>query len=124
MKKLTVIKPNGANPASPPATLDKAGANLWRTVMSEYEISDCGGREMLFQICAAADRAVECAAIIDRNGPVISTKHGLKEHPLLKIELASRSFVVRTLARLGLSVEPIKPMGRPGIDIGWTGDSE
>jgi hypothetical protein len=68
---------------------------------------------MLFQICAAADRAVECASMIARDGPVISTKHGLKEHPLLKIELASRSFVVRTLQRLGLDVEAVKPQGRP-----------
>jgi hypothetical protein len=71
--RLTVVKSPEANPASPPASLDKTGATLWRTIMSEYAIADCGGREMLFQICRCADRAVECAAIIDRDGPVIST---------------------------------------------------
>jgi hypothetical protein len=37
----------------------------------------------------------------------------MREHPGLKHELAARSFVVRTLARLGLDVEAIKPVGRP-----------
>jgi hypothetical protein len=41
------------------------------------------------------------------------TKQGLKDHPALKHELANRSFVVRTLHRLGLDVEAIKPVGRP-----------
>jgi len=31
----------------------------------------------------------------------------------LKHELAARSFAVRTLARLGLEVEAVKPVGRP-----------
>jgi hypothetical protein len=43
-----------------------------------------------------------------------------KEHPLVKHELAARSFVVRTLARLGLDVDHAKPVGRPGSGgIGW-----
>jgi hypothetical protein len=37
----------------------------------------------------------------------------MKEHPLLKHELAARAFVCRTLQRLGLDVEAIKPPGRP-----------
>jgi hypothetical protein len=50
---------------------------------------------------------------IDRDGEVIRTKQGLRDHPGLKHELANRSFVVRTLSRLGLDVEAIKPVGRP-----------
>jgi len=42
----------------------------------------------------------------------------LREHPGLKHELAARSFVVRTLARLGLDVEAIKPVGRPAARYG------
>jgi len=36
----------------------------------------------------------------------------------LKDELAARSFVVRTLARLGITTEAIKPMGRPSPGFG------
>jgi hypothetical protein len=37
----------------------------------------------------------------------MKVKKGLRE------ELAGRAFVARTLERLGLNVEAIKPMGRP-----------
>ena len=69
---------------------------------------------MLLQICAAADRAEECAEAIDRDGPMIRTQNGLRDHPLLKLELASRAFVVRSLHRLGLDIEPTRNgPGRP-----------
>jgi hypothetical protein len=105
------------NVGRPPATLCKAGAILWRSIMSEYEISDCGGLSMLEQACAAQDRIAECGVIIARKGQVVRTKSGPKEHPLLKIELQSRSFLVRTLIRLGLDVEPAKPVGRPPSSV-------
>ena len=112
--KLTVVGPSTADPLAPPATLGKAGTNLWQTLMSEYRIDDAGGREMLAQICAAADRADECAEIISADGPVTRVGKQLKDHPLLKHELAARSFVVRSLHRLGLDVEPTRnTVGRP-----------
>ena len=40
-------------------------------------------------------------------------------HPGVKDELACRGFVCRTLHRLGLNVETIKPNGRPAVGIGW-----
>ncbi len=112
--KLTVVAPTIADPGQPPSSLGEAGANLWRSVMSEYDITDAGGMTLLVQACAAMDRIAEYSDIIAHDGPVIATKHGPKEHPLLKMELASRSFVVRTLARLGLNMEPLKGIGRPG----------
>src|SRR3954470_9153826 len=97
----------------PPRTLGEHGSNLWRSVHAEYGIEDAGGIELLAQACSALDRAEECAGHIASDGVVIRGKTGLKEHPLLKHEIAARSFVVRTLSRLGLDVEAIKPMGRP-----------
>ena len=99
--------------ASPPRHLGKHGLNLWRTIMAEYQIDDSGGGEMLAQACAALDRAEECAAAIGAKGVIILTEHGPKDHPALKHELQNRAFVVRTLSRLGLDVEAIKPIGRP-----------
>jgi hypothetical protein len=60
-----------------------------------------------------------CGEKIERDGPVVSTKHGPKDHPLIKHELAARSFVVRSLHRLGLDVEPIRSAGRPTQAFGW-----
>jgi hypothetical protein len=116
------LKVVGATPisgTSAPPSLGAAGRSLWSSVMNEYEIRDSGGLAMLTQICAALDRLGECAAAIERDGLMILTKAGPKEHPLLKTEVALRAFIVRTLQRLGLDVEPIKPLGRPGKGTGW-----
>jgi hypothetical protein len=100
-------------PLAPPASLDKTGRTLWQSIMSEYDIQDSGGQQMLFQICEAADRVHEFSSLIARDGAVVRTKHGPKDHPLIKHELAARSFVVRSLQRLGLDVDPVKAIGRP-----------
>ena len=44
-------------------------------------------------------------------------------NPAIKDELALRSFIVRTLQRLGLNLETVKPVGRPG-GAGWRGRHE
>ena len=109
------MKRKQLNSIEPPSILAETGAKLWRTIQIEREITDSGGLETLRQLCLAADRVAECASIIERDGSVIETKHGPKDHPLLKHELASRAFVVRALARLGrIETEPKKRVGRPG----------
>jgi hypothetical protein len=82
-------------------------------VQEHYRITDSGGTEMLCQLCEAADTAASLQAEIDADGHVIRTKAGPKSHPALRDLLAARAFIVRTLARLGLDVEPIRPLGRP-----------
>jgi hypothetical protein len=111
---LTLVVPTAANLAAPPANLGRTGATLWRTITQEYRIEDSGGLEMLRQICAAADRAAECAEQITADGTMIRTATGYGDHPLLKTELACRSFVVRSLHRLGLEIQPSRDAaGRP-----------
>jgi hypothetical protein len=83
---------------------------LWRSVQVEYRITDAAGVELLAQACAMLDRAEALAAEIGKAGFVVA---GGKGNPLVRDELQARSFVVRTLARLGLDVEPSKPVGRP-----------
>jgi P27 family predicted phage terminase small subunit len=125
MAKLTVIEgKSAADCLKPPPTLGKTGLSLWNRVQQEYAISDVGGLETLFQTCAAADRAGELSAQIDRDGAVIRTPNGsLREHPALRGEMAARSFICRTLARLGITLEPLKPVGRPPGAFGWDGES-
>ena len=115
---LTLVKPtpSKANGASPPSGLGKSGKMLWQSIQSEYKIDDAGGRALLHQICISIDRADECAEAIDRDGPMIRTKNGLRDHPLLKLELQSRAFIVRALHRLGLDIEP--PRAGPGRPSG------
>ena len=112
---LTVINSaSKPNPLAPPLGLGEAGAKLWHAIHADYVIDDAGGLAMLHQICAAADRVAEYAVTIARDGPTIRTKAGLKDHPLLRHELAAQSFIVRSLHRLGLDIEPARHViGRP-----------
>jgi hypothetical protein len=108
----------------PPRPLGHHGQALWNQVMAEYNIADVGGRELLAQSCAALDRAESLRKAIDEAGEFIHTRNnGLREHPGLKMELAARAFVVKTLVRLGLNVEPLRSgPGRPSRGLGWSDD--
>ena len=114
-KKLRLIEAASAPDTLPiPAGLGQHGGALWVQVHREYEITDVGGCEMLRQACAALDMAFRCRAHIDAEGEIIVGRT-MREHPLLKIELQNRAFVVRTLARLGLAFEALRSgPGRPG----------
>jgi hypothetical protein len=112
--------------SKPPRTLGEVGLSLWNRITNAYAIEDEGGRELLSQACAAADRAEALRAQIDQDGEVLVIKGVMRDHPALKHEIANRSFVVRTLMRLGLSVEPVRGPGRPGsgglgVTDTWTG---
>ena len=106
-----------AGPAStviqPPRKLGPAGRQLWDGVMAEYDIRDRGGLELLCLAGETIDRVQRLAERIDAEGEVVRTKNGPKAHPALRDELAGRAFVARTLERLGLNIEAVKPVGRP-----------
>jgi hypothetical protein len=108
---------------SPPRHLGQHGRQLWDAVQREYGIADRGGIELLAQCCAAADTAEALAAAIARDGAVIYSRTGVpRSHPAVKDALACRAFIVKTIERLGLNVEAIKPgPGRPTSAYGWTG---
>lgn len=111
---MTVAKLKADTTPAPPRKLGPHGAALWRSINSAYRIEDAGGVELLCLAAQALDRAEECSEQIAKDGAVFHLATGaLKEHPLCKIELANRSFVARSLQRLGLDVEPIRPTGRP-----------
>jgi hypothetical protein len=100
------------------------GRNLWDRVLSEYDVIDVAGRELLTLACQALDRAEALREAIDRDGELLMSRTGsLREHPGIKPELANRSFVVKTLGKLGLDLEPVRAAGpgRPPNVRGWTG---
>ena len=108
-----------SQPIAPSWPLGEHGQRLWDEIQREYAIRDAGGLAVLAQLCAALDRAEELGAAIDRDGVLVASgKDGdgpLKAHPAVREELACRSFVVRSLERLGISisVEPRRGPGRP-----------
>ena len=103
-----------ATGSPPPRPLGRHGTALWDAITREYRVDDPAGVEFLTQACAAADRVEALAERIDADGSVIHTKAGPKAHPALRDELAGRAFIVRTLERLGLNYEALRPAsGRP-----------
>jgi phage terminase small subunit len=109
---LTIINPRSSIP-KPPANLGPAGATLWRSIMSEYAIDDAGGRALLKQAATAYDRAEQLRIEIERDGEIIRSRSGVpREHPGLRAEMAARSFMVRTLQRLGINLEAVRTAPR------------
>jgi hypothetical protein len=104
---------------SPPRPLGTHGRALWDRVQREYHIDDVGGLEILTQICAAEDRLEALGEQISTDGALLRTRSGFKANPLLRDETALRAFIVRTIERLGLNVEAVKPPGRPP-GKGWS----
>jgi hypothetical protein len=113
--KLTVISTSAVvTGPQPPGNLGPTGSSLWRDIVAAYEFNDRGSYETLYQACSAADRAEKCRAAIDADGEVLKTRGSVRDHPLIKHELANRAFVCRSLARLGLDLEPVRAgPGRP-----------
>jgi len=89
---MTVVD-RGSTGIEPPRPLGLHGRALWNSVQGAYRIDDVGGIELLAQACAAADRVEALAELRD--------------------ELQGRAFIVRTIERLGLNLETIKPVGHP-----------
>lgn len=75
----------------------------------------------MLQAAEALDMVQSLRAQINADGVMVRTKTGLKkQHPALKVELASRNFIVRTLQRLGLNLEPLQSRpGRPPTPTTW-----
>jgi hypothetical protein len=109
-----VVKLTKPRLPAPPLPLGKVGMKLWADIVGAYKFADRASYECLFQAASAADRAEACRQQIAQDGVVIEAKGGgLREHPLVPHELQARSFVVRSLAKLGLDLEPIRSVGRP-----------
>jgi hypothetical protein len=112
-------------PISPPRDLGEPGQNLWDALQREFRIEDRGGVELLAAACEALDRAQALREAIKRDGEMLySGRSGApRPHPGIKLELELRAFVVKTLEKLGVTLEPLKAtVGRPGSAIGWTGE--
>jgi hypothetical protein len=100
--------------SGPPKPLAAAGTALWIRVTNAYAINDEGGRELLWQACSAEDRRAELADAISADGVTIRSRNGTREHPAIKLELASRAFIAKSIERLGLNLEAVRPPGNPG----------
>jgi hypothetical protein len=116
---LTLAVAGSSGRIAPPRPLGKHGRNLWNAVTSEYRVDDAGGRELLALAAASLDRAEALGAAIKRDGVVIAGEKGVRSHPGIKDEIACRALCARLIERMGLSIEAVKPPGRPVTPRGW-----
>lgn len=116
---LTLVGTADIEATAPSRPLGAHGRALWDKVQREYAIVDVGGREILTQICQALDQAESLAERIRTDGNVIYSRGVPRAHPALRDELHCRAFVVRSLERLGLNIEPVKPPGGQPKPSGW-----
>ena len=93
------------------------GATLWARIAEEYDISDSGGQTLLAMVCEAMDRVQSLRQQIDAEGEFVTDAKGnRRDNPLLRHELAGRSFIAKTLAKMGLNLEtPVRGVGRPVV---------
>lgn len=118
--RFSVVSSEGTG-LEPPSGLGGAGAAFWRRVQAEYGISDIGGLALLEEICAAVDRVRSLTEQINTDGPAIRARGSLRSHPCLQAEIQNRAFIARSLERLGISAQEVKPVGPPTKPSGWTG---
>lgn len=101
-------------PDSPPKDLSPAARRLWRSLVTEYGITDAGGLVILHEGLKAYDRAERCRALVDAEGETVRDRWGqAKPHPALAGERDARAQWLAALKALNLDVEPAKSPGRP-----------
>jgi P27 family predicted phage terminase small subunit len=98
-----------------PKGLSTEAAGWWRSLMTEYEISDQSGLLLLQTALEAFDRMRHCQDAIKRDGPMVLDRfQQRKSHPLLPAERDARSQMLAALKALHLDVEPLHDgPGRP-----------
>ena len=121
---LTLVPDRPLTTPQPPRRLGKHGLSLWHRIQHDYAIADAGDIELLMQICTAAERAEQLAEVIAEDGVRFHSKLGPRSHPALREETALRGFIARSLQRLGVTLEVVKPVGRPSKFASWTGDDD
>ena len=102
-----------AQAASKPAP--SWASQLWKAIVGERDIKGAANLAILQQAAKALDCAEQYATIIAQDGPVIQTKSGARDHPLIRHQISSRALCCRLLVRLGIVDTPKRPVGRPPV---------
>lgn len=89
----------------PPRGLRAPGRQLWVAVCDRFDMEP-PEMILLASACAAADRAAEAKAIVDKDGVTIEGRYGPRVHPAVAVERASRESMIRILKELGY--DPLK----------------
>lgn len=96
--------------------IKKQAKKLKKSILSEFDISDRGGLEILDRAIESFSRMREAEAIIEKEGLTVANRFGeTKEHPCLNTERKARAQFLLAIKQLNLDVlPPNHKIGRPG----------
>ena len=107
----------------PPSHLATDGRTLWRSIVSDYAVSDAAGLTLVTTVCECLDRMRQAQALIEQHGACIISDSGtLRSNPAAKVELDSRNGMLAALRQLNLDLEPLRD--RPGRPVGHYGNGK
>ena len=100
------------------APLSAEARRFTKALATEYGIADAGGQAILRVAAEALDRLRSAQAAIDRDGLITRDRWGApKTHPAATVERDARAQLLMAIRQLGLDLEPVKPIGRPGSAV-------
>ena len=96
--------------------ISNKGKKLKKSILSEFDISDRGGLEILDRAIESFCRMRAAEELIDREGLTVLNRFGeKKEHPALNTERKARAQFLLAIKQLNLDVlPPNHRIGRPG----------
>lgn len=92
----------------PPSHLETGGADLWRTIVLDYDL-EASDLRVLEQACAHFDRAASARRQLEKSpdGLLVKDRFGQwKEHPAVAIEQNATRLFLAALRQLGLGLPP------------------
>jgi P27 family predicted phage terminase small subunit len=89
---------------APPKHLRPESRALWRKCVNTYFLEP-HHLSILEAACQSMDRMTEARETIDRDGPYVLGRFGMKSHPALAVERDSRTAMLRALRELNLDAE-------------------
>src|SRR5215216_2908060 len=102
-------------PPSPPAGLSAAARKLWRTVVTEYELTPADLR-ILREAAFAFDRAEQARETVTRGGLVYTDRFGApRQHPAAGLELRHREQFIKAMRELRLDGDALPDPRMPRL---------
>src|SRR5438093_10252305 len=89
----------------PPAAISQEAKNLWRKIISDFEVDDPAGLLLLQSALEAFDDMRKAQKIIAKDGITLKDRWGQKrQHPATLVLRDARNLMLRCLKQLNLDI--------------------
>jgi P27 family predicted phage terminase small subunit len=92
-----------------PKGLNSEARTLWKSIMSEFEITDSGGTAILRSACETLTALRKAESEVETAGMVFLDRYGKpRAHPLMPVVRDLRAQYLAALKMLNLDLEPLR----------------